>query len=261
MRTEFFLRRSAKEICWICGSAANPTREHKFKASYLRRNFRGGMYVGIAGADEPMRLAQGVRSKHLKFRSVLCEACNTSVTQESDCAFEEFVDLIESTGADDGAVARAFDDPRFRPGGRLYTPLRRYFGKLIGCHLADNGAPVPLHLSRFVAKLTDEDRIWMEVRRDPTYGELRDFVQRERVSYAAHGGLAVITTAPELLPSRAYSTATVGPLQFMYCYHFAILEVMEMQRLHWDFIEQCAAAARQTMEEPSLQADLVRLGL
>jgi hypothetical protein len=219
------------------------------------------MYVGKDAADEPMRLAQGTRSKHLKFQSVLCERCNTSVTQESDFAFEECVDLIECNVTDESAILRAFDDPRFRPEGALYTPLRRYFGKLIGCHLADSGAPIPFHLSEFVAKATDEDRIWMDVRVDPSYSEWCDLFERDHMSYAAHGGLTIITTAPELLPSRAYSTATVGSLQFMYCYHFTVLEVMEMQRLHWDFVERCAATARQAMEQPNRQADLNRLGL
>jgi hypothetical protein len=219
------------------------------------------MYVGASNSGEPMRLAQGIRSKHLKFRSVICERCNTSVTQESDRAFEQFVDLIEQNGSDYQAFRIAFDDPRFRPEGSLYTPLFRYFGKAIGCHLADDGAPIPVHLSRFVRGSTDRNCIWLDMRVDPSYSELLNLVSKEHTSYAAHGGLVIVTKAPKLLPTRAYSTATIGPIQFMFWFTYTLPEVLEMRLRYPDFIDRCAATARKAIEEPISQADLDRLGL
>jgi hypothetical protein len=226
------------------------TREHKFKASDLRRHFGvDTMLVGVFGVEAPMRIAQGVKSRNLKFKDTICERCNSSVTQESDRAYDRFVQIIEHCGSDREAFQCAFNCPEFQIEGPLYTPLFRYFAKLIGCQLAEIEAPIPVHLSRFVAKVTDKNCIWLDMQIDPNYNELSKSLLPESLKYAAHGGLVIMTRRPKLLPTQAYSTLTIGKIQFRFWYEFTMFEVLELRMRYPDFILQCAAAARETLED------------
>ena len=263
MRTGLLLRHYSNGTCWICGSSDRPSREHKFKASDLRRHFgRQEMIVHRHGDDISVaRLAQGLKSSHLKFSSTICENCNSSVTQESDRAYEALISYIETCGAEDDAIAKAFSDPEFSKESNLYIPLFRYFAKLIGCHLADVGAPIPLHLSRFVAKKHSKNCIWLDVRKDLDYQRMTENFPGDVISYAAHGGLVIITKAPKLLPVRVHTTMTAGAIQFVFIYVFTIFEIWEMRLAHRHFIQQCANEARAAIDNPVPPEQLERIGL
>jgi hypothetical protein len=249
MKRGLFVRRRFNGACWICGSAEILTREHKFKASDLRRHFGAHtMLVGVSGVEAPMRIAQGVKSRNLKFKNTICERCNSSVTQESDHAYDRFIQLLEHYGSDREAFQCAFNHPEFQIEGPLYTPLFRYFAKLIGCQLAEIDSPIPVHLSRFVAKVTDRNCIWLDMQVDPFHNELSKIHLPEPLKYAAHGGLIVMTRRPKLLPTQACSTMTIGKIQFRFWYGFTVFEVLEMRVRYPDFILQCATAARETLE-------------
>jgi len=242
---------------------AKPSREHKFKASDLRRHFgEDEMYVGST-SDNPRRgkIAQGVDSKHLKFTNPICERCNSHVTQESDRAYDEFVAQIERRGSTQEAAYEVLADPKFCIGSPLYIPLFRYFAKLLGCHLSEDNAPIPLHLSRFVAKKTERNCICLEVRRDITFDTLADTFSGDDLKYAAHGGLAIITKKPKLLPTKLYSTMTIGPIQFIFYSVLTVFEIWEMRLRHSDFIRRCAEAAQREIDNPIPHPDLEQLGL
>jgi hypothetical protein len=93
----FFVYAPKPGCCWICGRADGSTREHKFKASDLQRHFgRDEMHVFTDGDFRgPARVAQGPKSDHLKFQSPICEVCNSSLTQESDRAYDAFIKAVE----------------------------------------------------------------------------------------------------------------------------------------------------------------------
>jgi hypothetical protein len=158
---------------------------------------------------------------------------------------------------------RVFSDPRFCKGAKLYPalPIFRYFAKILGCYLADIGAPVPFHLSRFVAKRTNRNCIWLGVRRDPTYQKLSSYIVDEKLRYAAHGGLVVITKKPNLLPSRLYTTMTVGPIQFTFFFVLKSVHVWEMQLRFPAFVKWCRETAQQGAADPLPSSTLSRLGL
>ena len=220
------------------------------------------MLVGSSddSADE-RRLAQGINSAHLKYQNPICERCNTYVTQESDLAYDRFVVRVEREGATRESAYKVFSDSPFCKGSSLYIPLFRYFAKLLGCHLSDINAPIPIHLSRFVAKMTSKNCIWLDIREDPTYRSLSERLSDEKLRYAAHGGLVVITRMPKLLPSRLYSTMTIGSLQFLFYFNLTMFEIWEMQLRFPEFIKTCAETARATIEEPIRQPTLELLGL
>lgn len=81
------------------------------------------------------------------------------------------------------------------------------------------------------------------------------------MGYAAHGGLVLITKKPRFLPSRIYTTRTVGPIQFIFFYNLTMFEVWEMRLRHPEFIKQCAMTARSALENPISRSTLERLGL
>jgi hypothetical protein len=265
MIPSLFVHVPSRGKCWICGSPAKPSREHKFKASDIRRHFgKGDLYVGSSDDGYPSgKIAQGVDSTHLKFENPICERCNSSVTQESDSAYDRFIAQMEYDGPDVKEIYRIFSDPRFCKGPKLqiYIPLYRYFAKLLGCQLAEIGAPIPLHLSRFVAKKTDQNCIWLGVRRDVTYQQLASRISREELKYAAHGGLVIITKMPNLLPSRLYTTMTVGPTQFTFFFVLTALQILEMRLRYPKFITWCAETARRAIDDPIPPSKLEQLGL
>lgn len=255
------LRRSSAGTCWICGSKSSPTREHKFKASDLRRHFGTTTVHVRAGEGTDVRVAQGPSSSHLKYESTICERCNSATTQESDRAYDRLIEYIERNGSDIAAITNAFNQPEFQVGAQLYIPVFRYFAKLLGCHLADIRAPIPIHLSRFVAKKNAKNCIWLDVRRDLEYQRISTEFSISDLRYAAHGGLVVITKAPKLLPVRLHTTMTVGPVQFVFFYVFTIFEISEMRLCYPEFVRWCEQQAQLATENPISPSHLQKLGL
>jgi hypothetical protein len=143
----------------------------------------------------------------------------------------------------------------------LYIPLFRYFAKQLGCHLADIAAPIPVHLSRFVAKKNAKNCIWLHVRQDIEYKRFAPKLAIETLRYAAHGGLVVITKKPNFLPIRLHTTMTIGPIQFVFMYVFTIFEIWEMRIRFPEFVAWCAENARSAIDSPIPKATLERLGL
>lgn len=257
------LRQYPNGTCWICGSNTALTREHKFKASDLRRHFGIGTLIVRSGGDDTSqwRTAQGVKSRHLKYESTICEACNSFVTQESDHAYDELITEIERTGPNEIEIAKVFSSPKFRRGSKLYIPLFRFFAKQIGCHLRDIGAPVPVHLSRFVAKKNEKNCIWLQVQQDAEYRRTTIQFGIYNLKYAAHGGLVIITKEPKFLPVRLHTTMTIGPIQFVFVYVYTIFEILEMRLRYPGFIKFCADQAQAMKDNPISQAELEKLGL
>jgi hypothetical protein len=131
MIPSLFVHVPSRGKCWICGSPAKPSREHKFKASDIRRHFgKGDLYVGSSDDGYPSgKIAQGVDSTHLKFENPICERCNSSVTQESDSAYDRFIAQMEYDGPDVKEIYRIFSDPRFCK-DRSFKSIFRYIGIL-----------------------------------------------------------------------------------------------------------------------------------
>jgi hypothetical protein len=83
----------------------------------------------------------------------------------------------------------------------------------------------------------------------------------EKIKYAAHGGLVIITKAPHFLPSRIYTTMTVGQSQFTFFFVLTRWQVWEMRLRYPDFIKRCAEVAQSAVNEPIPPSTLQRLGL
>jgi hypothetical protein len=220
------------------------------------------MVVGNGEGASTGKFVQGPKSDALKFNASICEPCNNKVTQQSDKAYDEFVLLSEKMAEGGDSPYEAFNDPRFQKNGALYIPLFRYFAKIIGCRLAELGAPIPTHLARFVGKKTSRNCIWLTSREDIAYRKHSALMEPGGwLPYAAHGGLVVITKEPKLFPSRVYTTQTVGKIQFIFYYCYTIFEILILRLKFPDFIKWCQDNALATKSEPLSAALLEKLGL
>lgn len=136
--------------CWWCGQAAD-SREHRVKASQLKRMFRTSEFLVLDDTvgGRPTR-QNGLKSKPILFDKVLCAQCNNSRSQPFDRAYDTFVDKVWDDP--DYFRGRASLDMRDsfssdEEGSRI---LARYYMKNIGCRIAEIGFSVPSQIVEFM---------------------------------------------------------------------------------------------------------------
>jgi hypothetical protein len=129
-----------EEKCWICGNIAN-SNEHKFKASRIKKMFGKQFAVPlIFKTENKEREIQGPNSKLLKFTRNICVTCNNVRTQGHDQAFEKLISSIiqQYENIEDESPFRVskFYNENWEWN---YENLLKYFAKIIGCRLSENG--------------------------------------------------------------------------------------------------------------------------
>lgn len=151
-----WLRNSPSDRCWWCGDLAT-TREHKFKASDLRR-----IAIGENGASDASNVFKGSsryegvlrtirRGTEVQWGKNLCARCNGSRSQPFDRAYERFSDFIQlqidALHMKQDVAWSAIYNSDWSSGPRN---LARYFGKQLGCMLATQDLHVPRALIEFL---------------------------------------------------------------------------------------------------------------
>ena len=253
--------RYASDSCWICGSNTDLTREHKVKASDLKRHFPNQQMVVVQAERRP-KFAQGPSSASLKFEAKICNLCNSSRTQKADVAYDQFIEFFRHAFATGDTFEQVMSKSIFTVGSVEYLNLFRYFGKLLGNQLADSGAPIPKHLCRFVIGRTNQNCIWITGRSDPRISDsFEQNSEKQLVSFAAHGGLAVIVSSVDWLPKKFHSTLTVGQHQIIFHYELPSIERLELKYFHDPFVKMCAKTAKSDFHTQSSLDDLKILGL
>ncbi|CAM3221001.1 HNH endonuclease 5 domain-containing protein [Burkholderia ubonensis] len=133
--------------CWICGDEAG-TGEHLVKASDLRN------YFGPVSQKTPLffhtsrrrnvRLGS-VKADLLKSKALICNRCNSSLTQPYDRAWDRFSDYLRrhfmplpNLGYVD--LGRIF--PHHTRCAAIYLQL--YFVKLFGCRIIEEDIPIDI---------------------------------------------------------------------------------------------------------------------
>lgn len=131
--------------CWICGQQGN-TGEHLVKGSDLRS------YFGDVSQNSPIFFhtndkknipVGSIKSKRFKSNALICNRCNSAVTQPYDRAWEalsiylrlNWLDLMKSQEID---LTKVF------PGSvhKSMLNVHLYFVKLFGCRIVEIGAPI-----------------------------------------------------------------------------------------------------------------------
>lgn len=137
--------------CWWCGEATL-SREHKFKASDLRRMSdveQGGV---MWGDGESLRAVRSVRkSAVVRFRANLCARCNNQRSQPFDHAYDKFSDYLWTN--QDGLWRRRYLDLADIYGSGWPTQsleLARYIAKHIACRMVHDGFAAPPGTAAFL---------------------------------------------------------------------------------------------------------------
>ncbi|WP_288739728.1 hypothetical protein [uncultured Rheinheimera sp.] len=247
--------------CCLCGHSENLTGEHKIKAAALRREFgKEPLMVGVSGElDQAMKSAQSANSKHLKFKVRICEACNTSRTQQADREFDRFHGLVTDHIKNNQEPLSVFSSELYTEGSDPYLNVCRYFAKLLCCHIAEVASPIPTTLAEFAIGENSFNRIWLEIKTDPVFSHISsNFGIGE---YAAHGGLVVYGDKNTKEPNAYHSTITIGPVQYVFYIRLETVEKQELQKIYPDFLAWCKAKVEQAESNPASEWDLARIGL
>lgn len=247
--------------CCLCGTRDELTGEHKIKAAALRAEFgSAGMVVTrIGDPDYRRKPAQGPKAKALHFSSRVCRACNGSVTQPADRAFDSFHQAARAYIAQGNDPAKVFEDSAFAPDTPALRDVFRYFAKLLCCHLADARAPRSLDLALFARGLVEHNPISLAVDRDRTYAQNRKV--RGEHPYAAHGGLVVYANRESGAPTVFHSTVSVGPLRYVYEARLNEFGQLDLALSAPEFWAWCSEQARAALKSPMPEDELSRLGI
>lgn len=256
-----FLQRFPITSCCLCGSTEKLTGEHRIKASALRKEFgKKALLIGALGISEgKMKSAQSTNSKHLKFDVSICEACNTSRTQQADREFDHFHNLAMKKVKSNKNPLSIFEMDRYAVGSAPFLNLFRYFAKLLCCHIAEVNGPIPTTLAEFAIAKNSFNRIWLEVKTDPTYKYVD--TPNENRQYAAHGGLVVYADKNTNEANAFHSTVTVGPVQYVFHFRLESFEKVEIRDQYPDFLKWCSSIVGDTKENQIPENTLVQLGL
>ena len=141
--------------CWICGKNAN-TGEHLLKASDLKSYFghidqKAPLYFHTS-KKKNIPVGSIKKSKRLKSTALICNQCNSSLTQPYDRAWEQLSEYLRMNW-EQIYNSRKVNLTKVFPGdvrkSLLYVHL--YFVKLFGCRVVEDG--VPIDISSFQAAL------------------------------------------------------------------------------------------------------------
>jgi hypothetical protein len=142
--------------CWICGRLAD-TREHRIKKSDLVERFGKGPYLGANALAHVkggrLRYIQGPDSELVRYQKNLCAACNNSLTQPFDKAYEQFVLWVMQNEA--LVIKRRVIDFEVVFGTDWLVKQRdlfKFFAKCLGCRIAEAGYSVPVDVTNLLGQ-------------------------------------------------------------------------------------------------------------
>ncbi|QSV54668.1 MAG: hypothetical protein HEP80_13055 [Dolichospermum sp. UKL201] len=246
--------------CFLCGEKGILTGEHKIKAAMLKQEFGNSqLYVCKTGETEDKpRLAQSIKSKHLKFNSKICQSCNTDRTQLPDYEFDNFSKLARQKFTLGKDPKTLFDEKPYLKGSDSYLNLFRYFSKILCCQLAECGAPIPRRLALFTIGKLQNNYVWLDIQKDWTYTQAE--IHMGDFQYAAHGGLLIYGDENSGVPTAFHSTLTLGPLQYIFFMHLAPIEIFELKYFYREFYNWCRICVDRAKLEPLSDNQKLRLG-
>ncbi len=258
---DLFFRKFDSERCCLCGGSPSLTREHKIKASALRREFgRERLIVRQTDIAVPRtRHAQSTDSKYLKFAARICEACNTKRTQAADRAFDRFHKATGELLQQGKDLAKVFESAALAEGTNEYLDVFRYFAKILCCHLAEIEAPIPIRLSGFAIGENPVNCIWLAVQHDRTYAEWA--IHSGDHAYAAHGGLIVYGDKVSGDANAFHSTISIGGVQYVFHLRLLTLEKLAIRFAHPRFFQWCRNQVEAAKLRPMSDEDKSSHGL
>lgn len=133
--------------CWICGKEGN-TREHLIKTSDLRLCFgdisqRNPIYFHTS--DKKNIPVGSLKSKRFKSDALICNYCNSALTQPYDRAWESLSNYLR-TNWPKLLNSKRLNLAKVFPGSvhKSMVYVHLFFVKLFGCKIAESGAPIDI---------------------------------------------------------------------------------------------------------------------
>lgn len=133
--------------CWICGDEAK-TGEHLVKASDLRNHFgrvdqRMPLFLHTSHRRN-VRLGS-TNADRLKSKALICNRCNSALTQPYDRAWEHFSEYVQRELSHSPALGY-IDFGRVFPvhTRRMAINLQLFFVKLFGCRIVEDSVPIEI---------------------------------------------------------------------------------------------------------------------
>jgi hypothetical protein len=158
--------------CWICGGKGT-TGEHIIKASDLRHQF------GKVNQNFPLYFhteteknipVGSVKAKKFKSKALICNQCNSSLTQPYDLAWEKLSNYLNDNCHmifSKGAVNLSKIFPGAVKASMLHVHL--YFVKVFGCQVVESQAPLPVNeLSEALSKREACKNIYIGFGKNPS---------------------------------------------------------------------------------------------
>ena len=147
-------RRSYGDLCWWCGAQAD-SREHRHKASDVRREFGSGPFTANGGvvrwSGPQLDSVQGPRSSRLTFDRTMCGTCNGARSQPFDRAQEKFNAYVKQH---ERTIWRTRSVDLRAVYGSAWAGtaenLIRFYVKHVACRLVDHGFEVHRDLVSFL---------------------------------------------------------------------------------------------------------------
>jgi hypothetical protein len=127
------------------------------------------------------------------------------------------------------------------------------------CHIAAVDGPTPIAVAEFAIGASVLNRIWLELKRDPFYGELVGHIGEHR--YAAHGGLVVYSGKEARTPNAFHSTLTIGALQYVFYTRLSDEEQSDLLVTHDRFCDWCRVKVGEAIDTPISEGERELLGL
>lgn len=134
-------------LCWICGNEGT-TGEHLIKSSDLRLQFKevSQDFPLYFHSERKRNIPVGsLKAKRLKSKALICNHCNSALTQPYDQAWEKLSQYLNENFqriSSKGVVNLSKVFPGNVKASMLNVQL--YFVKAFGCKVVESGAPLPI---------------------------------------------------------------------------------------------------------------------
>lgn len=260
MTDGIFFRSPKDNRCCLCGDVGRAlTREHKLKASEIKREF-SQMPVYIGHFDDgaaSSREVRGPKAKALTYNVGICADCNNSRTQPADAAFTELNTTLKGGLSGGATIADVLNCPSLQDNEKVQR-VHEYFAKSLCCHVAEIGGPIPKRLAKFALGLEKRNCLTINIQPDWQFSESSFDGASE---YAAHGGVVIYCKNKTHSVTGIHSTLTFGAVQYVYWMRFSLFERAELSFLYPDFRLLCQAKGKEAAANPIPRETLLKLGL
>jgi hypothetical protein len=177
--------------CWWCGAAAG-SREHRYKATDLRREFAKAEYEEgevIVHRGDDTDVVAGPKASAVKFKDVFCPRCNNARSQPFDRAYDRLVgwfaeneDMVEASGV----LPLEEIDGDWRD---LVEGVCRYFVKHIGCRIADRAYEVPRSFAVYLDGGDFPPGLVLSFELDAVFGAINRMLKKNPTPHGTSGNL------------------------------------------------------------------------